>query len=496
MIQGTASHVGKSVMVAALCRFYAEQGIRVAPFKAQNMALNSYVTKDGKEMGRSQAFQAQAAGVEPTVDMNPVLLKPSRGMGSQVVLLGTSIGHVDMSAGQEYRDRAWAAITGAFARLQEQYDLLIIEGAGSPAEINLMERDLVNMRVARLAEAPVLLVGDIDRGGVFAHLLGTLELLPPEDRARVRGFLINKFRGDLGLLEPGLRMIEERTGVPTLGVVPFVPDIRVDEEDSVALEQARGVRHPVPPVVDIAVIHLPHISNFTDFSPLVREPDADVRYVRRTEELGDPDLIILPGTKSTIADLGWLRAQGLADAIVRHARAGRQVVGVCGGYQMLGRELRDPQRLESTTERSQGLALLDILTTFAGDKRLTRVSGEAVLPGLDGALVEGYEIHHGRTDRADGVPPALHVGEHGAGPGGQPEGARRDDLPVFGTYLHGLFDHPDFRRFLNDCRKRKGIAPLPASATVSGERDLDLLAELVRWHVDTARLEGLIGGIG
>jgi adenosylcobyric acid synthase len=446
MIQGTASHVGKSVVTAALCRSLARRGYRVAPFKAQNMSLNSAVTRDGGEIGRSQAFQAAACGIEPEVGMNPILLKPMSGHRCQVIVRGRPQCVTGPGTAGEHSHLAAGIAAESLVDLRRRFDVVLIEGMGSPAEINLRGRDTANMRIAELADAPVLLVGDIERGGVFAALAGTMELLPPLERVRVRGFLVNKYHGDRAVLEPGLEELERRYGVPALGVLPWLPDLRVDEEDSVALD-SKGVQKGEGRQVDVLVTRLPGISNFTDLAPLEAERCAQVRYIERAADWGDPDLVVLPGSRSVAADLGWLRERSLVQRIVGHAGRGGRVIGICGGYQMLGRAIRDPQGVEGPASCA-GLGLLDVVTTFAREKNLAQASGRSLVPGLEGKQVTGYEIHHGQTCRGAGVEPAFQVLERCGGPVSLPDGADgASDARgrVFGTYLHGLFESREFR---------------------------------------------------
>ncbi len=387
MVQGTASHVGKSILVSALCRIFRQDGFRVAPFKAQNMSNNSYVTASGGEIGRAQAVQAEAAGVEAQVEMNPVLLKPEADRHSQVVVMGRPL--LSASARDYYglKTQLWEAVRGSLDTLREQYDIVVIEGAGSPAEINLKANEIVNMRVALYANAPVLLCGDIDRGGVFAAIVGTLELLDPEERAAIKGFVINKFRGEISLLDDGLVWLEQRTGIPVLGVVHHFRDIHIPEEDSVALDlpvHAQG-----DPVLDIVVVQLPHIANFDDFDPLARENGVSLRFVSAPEEIGNPDLIILPGTKTTIPDLAWMEAQGLVKAIRQCQGAGAALIGICGGYQMLGTKIYDPEMVESQKTEIAGLGLLPTTTVFSARKATNRVSGTVA---RDVGLLAGAEV--------------------------------------------------------------------------------------------------------
>jgi adenosylcobyric acid synthase len=398
MVQGTSSSVGKSLLVAGLCRLLSQDGYRVAPFKAQNMALNAAVTEEGLEIGRATAVQAEAAGVEPSVDMNPILLKPEGDSRSQIVLMGRPLESLPAHAYYERKQEFWAAVSSALDRLREKYDIVVIEGAGSPAEINLRAGDLVNMRVALHAQAPVLLVGDIDRGGVFASLLGTLMLLTPEERALVKGLVINKFRGDVSLLGSGLQMLEERAGVPVLGVVPYLRDLLISEEDSAGLEATSGGSG----LLDVAVIRTPRISNFDDFDLLAAEPAVSLRYVTDPMKLGRPDLVILPGSKGTVSDLRFLRETGLASAITALARTGTAILGICGGYQMMGEKILDPDGVESTVVETEGLGLLPAITTFAGEKRTVRVratvnAGSGPFASAAGEEISAYEIHMGTT---------------------------------------------------------------------------------------------------
>ncbi|ATY84149.1 cobyric acid synthase CobQ [Kyrpidia spormannii] len=492
MLQGTASNVGKSWLATGFCRVLAQDGWRVAPFKSQNMALNSYVTMDGGEIGRAQGVQAEAAGVIATVDMNPILLKPCGPASAQVILRGKPL--TDAGA-REYRERLIPELLGAVKesldRLRQEAEVVVIEGAGSPAEINLKDRDIANMRIAALADAPVLLVGDIDRGGVFASFVGTLELLNPEERRRVKGFLINKFRGDPSLLEPGLKWLEARTGVPVIGVVPW-EDLPIDGEDSLALPGGFG-EGPL----EIVAIRLPHLSNYTDLDPLRLEPDVRIRWVERPEALGDPDAVILPGTKNSIGDLVWLRDRGLAAAIGDFAARGGRVVGLCGGYQMLGIRLTDPEGIEGGRpgEEVPGLGLLPAETAFFPTKRVLRragrVAAEELGPDLQGVPVEGYEIHMGRTSWCE-EPRSLLWLESAGGEAGYPEGAVSRDGKVWGTYVHGIFDSWAFRRrWLDGLRREKGLPPLEGQVRdmyAVREEAFDRLAALLRQHVDWERV--------
>ncbi len=483
MVQGTMSGAGKSLLCAALCRIFAQDGYRTAPFKSQNMALNSFVTRDGLEMGRAQVVQAQAAGVEPDVRMNPILLKPSSDIGSQVIVNGEVRG--DMPA-KEYFRRKKALIPDilrAYNSLADEFDIIVIEGAGSPAEINLKADDIVNMGLARLVDAPVLLAGDIDRGGVFAQLYGTVELLEPGERARICGLLINKFRGDVEILRPGLAMLEEKTRLPVVGVVPY---LKVDIEDEDSLSDRLQQKNAVKPL-DVAIVRLPHISNFTDFMPLEQHPLLGVRYVQTARELGMPDLIILPGTKNTVNDLLWLRQCGLETAVQKLARRGTPVLGVCGGYQMLGGMLDDSAGTESGRPQTlRGLELLPTRTVFTLEKRRAQVTATAAAP-FAGAALTGYEIHTGRTT-VEGAPFCTLAD-------GTPDGCVQGS--VFGTYLHGLFDSGELTEKLAAllCR-RNGLAPetaAPLTMQAYREQQFDLLADGVRRALDMPAIYAAMG---
>lgn len=487
MVQGTMSSAGKSLIVAALCRIFSQDGWRVAPFKAQNMALNSYVTLDGAEIGRAQAMQAAAAGVEISAEMNPVLIKPEADAFSQVVVLGKPWARLHARDYYRRRQELWPIVTAALDRLRDVYDLVVIEGAGSPVELNLRRGDLVNMPIARYAGAPVLLAGDIDRGGIFAQLLGTLMLLEPAERALVRGLIVNKFRGDPSLFVDGTTILTERGGVPVLGVVPFIRDLGLADEDSVALDE-RVTGGPPPAAaarIDVAVIRLPHVSNFDDFDPLAAEPDVSLRFVERAADLGRPDLVILPGTKTTVADLDWLRATGLAAEISGLARSATPLIGICGGYQMLGQMIYDPQHVEADRDQVAGLGLLPVTTTFAADKQTVRAGGvicadSGLFAGAGGLPVHGYEIHMGRTTLVDGVAPLVQLTTRGTQPVAAGDGVLSADGLVAGTYLHGLFDNDGLRHALLDrLAARKGIAR-SAAGRFDREAAYDRLAAVVR----------------
>ena len=484
MVQGTMSGAGKSLLCAALCRIFAQDGWRVAPFKSQNMALNSFVTRDGLEMGRAQVVQAQAAGVEPDVRMNPILLKPSSDIGSQVIVNGEVRGQMPAAEYFRRKKQLIPDILAAYNSLAEDFDIIVIEGAGSPAEINLKADDIVNMGLAKLVDAPVLLVGDIDRGGVFAQLFGTVELLEPDERARIKGLIINKFRGDVGILRPGLAMLEEKTHLPVFGVVPY---LKADIEDEDSLSDRLQVKNAVKPL-DAAIVRLPHISNFTDFMPLEQHPLLGVRYVQTTRELGTPDCVILPGTKNTVDDLLWLRQCGLEAAISKLAQRGTPVLGVCGGYQMLGQTLNDPTGSESGRQQTlRGLGLLPTRTVFSEQKRRAQVKATVAAAPFAGAELEGYEIHTGVTE-AEGEPFAHY-------PDGGREGCVQGN--VFGTYLHGLFDTGTLTEALAGwlCR-RKGIDPSDAALIPMEEyrrQQFDILADGVRGALDMDAVYAAMG---
>ncbi len=502
MIQGTGSNVGKSVLAAALCRIFAQDGYRVAPFKAQNMSLNSFVTREGGEMGRAQVVQAEAAFIEPHVDMNPILLKPTGDQGSQVILHGKPIQHLTAREYYRQKPRLWNEVAQSLERLGQQYEIIVIEGAGSPAEINLKASDIVNMRVAVHAQCPVLLVGDIDRGGVFAWLVGTLDLLPEEERELIKGLVINKFRGDVSLLTSGLTFLEERTGKPVLGVLPYFRDMRIEDEDSVSLDEStRPVASKMEETLDIAVIRLPRISNFTDFNALSAMEGVSVRYVTRPETLGPPDLIILPGTKNTLADLAALKENGLLEAIRSKVGDGTYLVGICGGFQMMGREVCDPDHVESSLERMEGLGILDITTTMNPEKLTVQVQAQIPatdpLFGFSGKLV-GYEIHQGETRLMEDTRPLLEIVERSGGRVHALDGAISANGRAWGTYIHGLFDNDAFRlAFVNHLRVAKGLQPVIASADLQFESEkqhqYNQLAQGVREHLDINYIYEIIG---
>lgn len=497
MILGTASHVGKSILTAGLGRIFADDGYHVAPFKAQNMSLNSAATPDGGEIGRAQALQAEACRVVPRVEMNPVLLKPSTDTGAQVILLGKIWGQVTASDYHTRRvEQLFPEVFAAYKRLSANHDLILLEGAGSPAEINLREHDIVNMRMAHAADAACVLVGDIDRGGVFATLLGTMELLEPEDRARIRGFVINKFRGDESLLRPGVAMIEQRLGLPCLGVVPFLPALGLDEEDGVALEDrplaARRWKNlesgPTRPL-RIGVIALPHMANFTDFDALALEPSISLVFLEQPEEMAAADLLILPGTKQTLDDLRWLEQRGFAQELRRLAEIGVPIVGVCGGFQILGFSIEDPHGIENQGEPCSrtALGLLPVRTVLRAEKTVRRVRGclRSNFFGVGFCTethFDGYEIHVGETLYETGAQPFAEIIRQELS-GCVPDGAVSLSKRVIGTYVHGIFDNDDFRHsFLQAARSAVDLAAMETWVNVAAEREgrIDRLADHLR----------------
>ena len=489
MFQGTGSNAGKSVLTAALCRILFQDGVRVAPFKAQNMSLNSFVTRDGGEMGRAQVVQAQACRIEPDVRMNPVLLKPNSDTGSQVIVLGQPVRNMKVSEYIAYKPEAFRAVCRAYDELAAGYDAIVIEGAGSPGEVNLKQHDIVNMAMARYARSPVLLVGDIDRGGVFASFVGTMEVLSEWERALVAGFVVNRFRGQESLLADALEYTRQPTGRPVLGVVPYLAGMNLPEEDSVtfksrALDQKRSEDN----AVDVAVVDLPHVSNFTDFDAFRAEPDVHLRIVRAAAELGRPDALVIPGSKNTLADLAYLKTSGLGAGIAALAGAGRtEIVGICGGFQMIGGEIDDPEHVESAAGGAEGLGLLKVRTVMRGEKTLLRSAARHAPSGL---TVHGYEIHHGETT-ADAATAPLFVRSDG-----EPAGMATADGLAWGTYLHGVFDADEFRRwFIDRLRVRRGLEAVGhVLAAYDIEPALDRLAAVVRRSLkmdDIYRLMGI-----
>ena len=492
MVQGTSSHVGKSVLVAALCRIFKRQGVNVAPFKAQNMALNSFITPEGGEIGRAQAYQAEAAGIPPSVLMNPILLKANSDTGAQVIVKGRVKANMGVREYHAFKDEAFKVIEECYRELASRHDLIIIEGAGSPAEINLKDNDLVNMRTAKMAGARVLIAADIDRGGVFASILGTMEILDPDERELVAGFIINKFRGDATLLDSGLEFVRRKTGRPVVGVIPYFKDIYIQEEDGVALEGARGLAGLDDGAVDVAVLRLGHISNFTDFDPLANEPDVRVRYVRGVEDFGRPDLLIIPGSKNTVGDLLELRASGLERKVIEYHRSGGRVAGICGGYQMLGRMVHDPHGVETANGSVAGLGLLDAETVLLEDKVTAQVEAEGL--SRDFGAMRGYEIHMGRTALGEGASPLFRITKKSGEPAGYQDGAVNGAGTAWGTYMHGVFDNDLFRReVIETIRSGKGSGAAPGiNYSYLKEEGLERLADTVEKNLDMGFIMGLL----
>ncbi len=515
MVQGTGSDVGKSVLVCALCRIFQQEGFSVAPFKAQNMSNNSYVAADGGEMGRAQVAQAEAAGLLPAVEMNPILLKPSGTNGSQVITMGRPFGHMTANEYYENKNMMLDIAKEAYSTMSKEYDIIVIEGAGSPAEINIKDNDIVNMKIAEIADAPVILVTDIERGGSFAWIVGTLELLDSDERDRVCGIIINKFRGDMGILEPGIDMLRNRINKPVLGVLPYFTDIMIDDEDSVCLNKSNKELVSKDTLsseyqIDIVVIRLPRISNFTDFDILKREKGLSVRFVDNVQSIGKPDLIILPGTKNTIDDLKFIKENGIADTIINLEKKGTMIIGICGGYQMLGKDIKDPESTESKTIEIGGLDLIDVSTIFKAykntyqvkarlhDKLIDRNDFQAGIIKFSNTKSEitGYEIHMGETQLLNGTSPFLKIFERSEKEVCMDDGAISNDGNVIGTYLHGIFDNVVFRMELVNClRKKRGFSPiLPEElSTVDKEKQYDKLADLFRKHINMDLIYGLIG---
>lgn len=501
MCMGTSSHVGKSILTTALCRIFYRQGKRVVPFKAQNMALNSYVTRDGDEMGRAQVAQAEAAGLEPMVDMNPVLLKPTGNSCSQVIIMGKPVGN--MSAREYHKGyslTAFEAVKASLARLDKEYDTIVIEGAGSPAEVNLKANDIVNMRVAKHLNAPVLLIADIDRGGALASLVGTLELLDEDERELVKGLVINKFRGDVSLLTPAIDFLEEKTGKPVLGIIPHIEKMGIDDEDSVSLQDKQAA--PMDGDIRIAVIQTPKISNFTDFDALSGEGDVALYYVQDAADFGQPDVVILPGSKNTTQDMLYLEESGIGELIKKHAAAGKAVIGICGGYQMLGEKIMDPHHTESDNDEATGLGLLGMTTLFAEKKLTSQVKADCnglvfLNTTISAGDLLGYEIHMGQTEftrESDSHP--FVIKERSRREFHSVEGTACAQGNVFGTYIHGVFDNDGFRRsVLNAVRMTKGLAPLDNTRNVMAEKQqsYERLADIVEQHLDMDKLRMIMG---
>ena len=495
-ICGTGSGVGKSVIVSALCRIFLQDGYKVCPFKAQNMALNSFVTSEGGEIGRAQAVQAQASRIEPTVDMNPVLIKPIQDTKAQIILWGRPQGNMSAVEYVRYKKKAKVAIVESYKRLAGEYELVVIEGAGSPSEVNLKAHDIVNMYMSKIAGAPVILVGDIDKGGVFAWIVGTLELLTKEERKRIKGIIINKFRGDKRLLKSGIDFLEKKTGIKVLAVIPYFKDIRIPEEDSVPLEKRMAEadsRRSMAGLIDIAVIKLPHMSNFTDFDALENEPDVRLRYVISESELNNPDALIIPGTKSTIADLNYLKKSGLAERILSLVKdcPAFYLIGICGGYQMLGEKIYDRNKTESVKLAVKGLRILPVVTSFEQEKILSQVKAVEISSGLK---VTGYEIHHGRTQILKERKPVFKIIERQGKKAKDVDGAFAENGRIWGTYIHGVFDEDNFRRnFLNKLRLKKGWPCIVQTTNFNPDKEFDKLAQLVRENMNMGLLYKIVG---
>jgi adenosylcobyric acid synthase len=495
MVQGTSSSVGKSILVTALCRIFKQQGLAVTPFKAQNMSLNSFVTSAGDEIGRAQAVQAEAAGIPPAVEMNPVLLKPEADNRAQIIVRGKVLARTSAADFPKLKTELWKTITESLDHLRSCFDLVVIEGAGSPAEINLKDRDLVNMKVARYCNSPVLLAADIDRGGIFASLIGTMELLEAEERALVKAFIVNKFRGDISLLTPGLDWLEGRTGVPVAGVIPYFHDIYIAEEDSMTLEKRRAMKNRNDFDLDIAVIGLPHIANFDDFDPLERESGVRLRYVEEGDALGAPDLIIIPGTKSTMADLAHLRTIGRDREIIGQVSRGTPIIGICGGYQILGQTIHDPDGVESVSATTVGLSLLPVISQFLPVKATHQIDGRVlltrgILAKANGATIRGYEIHMGQTAAPD---PPFQIHQRSQESCSDIDGCLSADGNVLGTYIHGLFHNDALRRaILSELAERKGKVRPARAVSFSVEAQYDRLAAHVRQNIHMDLLRRLL----
>ena len=494
MFQGTASNVGKSTIVTGLGRIFKQDGYSVIPFKSQNMALNSFITKEGLEMGRAQVSQAEACGLEPIADMNPILLKPSGNNKSQVIVRGKVVGDMSSPEYHEYKLELMDVLGDIFKEFEENYDIVVMEGAGSAAEINLMERDISNMGMAQIADAPVILVGDIDRGGVFASLAGTMLLLSKEDRKRVKGVIINKFRGRKELLDSGVKMLEDIIKVPVLGVVPY-SDIKIEDEDSVTTRFKKQMGRND---IHIEIVRTPHMSNFTDFNIFETQEDVSIRYIDYGESLGNPDIVIIPGTKSTVDDLMFLRKNGLEEQIKELHRRGKLVIGICGGYKMLGKKLKDPYHVESDLEEVEGIGLLDTETTFELEKTTTQVDAiidknlSGYLSNLEGKKVKGYEIHMGVTDRGNEIKNLCTITQKLGEEVNYTEGSVNSECNVFGTYLHGIFDDIDFTRtILNNIREMKGLDRINSKVKSFKEfkdKEYDRLADFLREHLDIEKI--------
>ncbi len=491
MFLGTGSDVGKSIMAGGFGRILYRQGYRVAPFKAQNMALNSFVTMNGDEMGRAQVFQAAACGLFPHSDMNPVLLKPTGESNTQVIVQGKVFGNQTAKHYYDIKNRIMPYVLESYNRLKTQYEALILEGAGSLTEINLKKYDIVNIQMAKLAGAPVVVVADIDKGGVFASLVGTMKLLSRKERSLIIGFIINKFRGSKELFTDGIQIIEKLTKRPVFGVVPYFQDIHLPEEDSVALQHGKKGRKIEKALVKIAVIHLPYISNYTDFDPFEVEDGVSIWYARKPEEIEESSIVIIPGTKNTIEDLLWMKNQGFEDALRKHVKGGNTLIGICGGYQMLGRVIEDPFQIESNHKKIQGLWLLDIDTTMEKEKKLTRVRALCNLEGFNNKSqkkieLEGYEIHMGSTRKNAPLKPSFTIIKENNQDRHYDEGARSENGKVWGTYLHGLFENDDFRTLFLKMHGRNRNHKIAYKTYL--DHQFDKLADIIESNVDTQKI--------
>lgn len=494
MIQGTASNVGKSILVAGLCRIFKQDGYKVAPFKSQNMALNSFITKEGLEMGRAQVFQAEACGIEPTVDMNPILLKPSGNYKSQVIVRGKVVKNLESNEYHKYKPELAKYLKNIFEELNNKYDVVVMEGAGSPAEINLKENDIANMGMAEIANAPVIIVGDIDRGGVFASIVGTMFLLTEQERSRVKGVIINKFSGKKELLDSGIKMLEEIIKVPVLGVIPY-SDLKIEDEDSVTNRfKNKGTKNDI----NIEIIRTPHMSNFTDFNIFETQSDVSIRYVNYGEALSNPDIVILPGSKSTIEDLKYIRESGLENQIKELNKRGKLVFGICGGYQMLGKKIKDPYHIEGDIDEYDGIGLLDIETIFEKEKTTTQVEAticnnlNGYMRNLSSKIIRGYEIHMGITHISNSMNNMNQIYKRLDEDVNYLEGSINKDGNVVGTYIHGIFDEIDFTRsLLNNIREDKGLEKIDTNITSFHDfkqNEYDKLANLLRENLDLDKI--------
>ncbi|SEL21652.1 adenosylcobyric acid synthase (glutamine-hydrolysing) [Colwellia chukchiensis] len=486
MIQGTTSDAGKSTLVAGLCRVLVNAGYNVAPFKPQNMALNSAVTQDGGEIGRAQALQAIAAKVAPRVDFNPILLKPNSDTGAQVIVQGKALANMEAANYHDYKKRAMQAVLQSHYRLAHDHDILLVEGAGSPAEINLRAHDIANMGYAEAVDCPVILVADIDRGGVFAHLVGTLALLSNSEQARIKGFIINRFRGDITLLESGLKWLEQRTGKPVLGVLPYLHDLALDAEDAIAFDNKLNQAK-----VTIFVPLLPHISNHTDFDPLRLHPDIDLQYIKIGQSLQGADLIILPGSKNVSADLAFLKQQAWPQEIFQHLRYGGKVMGICGGLQMLGKKIFDPEHVESTQAATQGLGLLDFTTTLTGNKTLQQVNASMSLNG-ESCQLRGYEIHCGVSSGPALQRPLMQIQAKSNASAVQNDGCISEDKQIIATYLHGIFDHPAATKLLLAWLGVRELSQNAIDIEQHREKQLERLAASCQQHLAMAKIKQII----